>query len=140
MKRLKTNKWMTFSLMICGICLLSSGSTGYEDIDECTSDPCPDGYECLNLPNGYMCIDPQTGDGFKYVAHYEKTTHDCKVQTTIGADGYVTILGKRFYVGGEVGSDYTHTFFDVDVRCSMVGNELCSPVTCADFWNNLDNI
>ena len=70
MKRLKVNKWMTYSLMICVICLLNSGAAGYEDVNECLIDPCPKGYECLNIEGGYICRDPVTGDATVYKVSY----------------------------------------------------------------------
>lgn len=73
---------------------------------------------------------------------YNSESSDCTISTTIDADGYVTILGKKFKVGEAGGnSEFTKTWGNAATKCFYGGKEVsCTTKTCADFYLQLGSI
>ena len=59
---------------------------------------------------------------------------DCSFSAAIDADGYVTILGIRKFVGLNAKGVYKKTFYGIRRDCELNGTFLCKPHTCAKFW------
>ncbi len=70
-------------------------------------------------------------------AIYDKVKSNCTKTFTIDSDGYVTVLGKRIYVGVGVSSSYTVTHSDAQIDC-LAGSSYytCTERTCEEYWNS----
>lgn len=73
---------------------------------------------------------------------YNSEPGHCTISTTIDADGYVTILGKKFKVGEAYGGgEFTKTWEKAETKCFYGGNEVsCTTQTCADFYYKMESI
>lgn len=117
----------------------SSGTAGYEDVNECLIDPCPEGYECLNIEGGYICRNPVTGEATIHQVFYDLEKHSCRYTGNVDVNGYVTLWGKRIYVGAGTSGDWECVYEDAQIDCKLGGEYLCNPVTCKDFWMDMAN-
>jgi hypothetical protein len=69
-----------------------------------------------------------------------KEKNTCSFSGKVDANGYVTFLGIRKFVGGTAGADYHVSYTDAQIDCLINGNySSCSDVTCADFWGRMAN-
>ena len=91
----------------------------------------------MNIPNGYLCQNPETGE-MMGEGGYTPHKNPCTYSGKIDAKGYVTILGKKIYVGISTETTWTKTYKDAQVDCEMGGKFLCKLITCKDFWEALN--
>lgn len=63
---------------------------------------------------------------------------DCFYIGEVDSKGYVTLWGKKVYVGISAEVKWKKTYNDAQIDCQMGGDYLCKPVTCEDFWKALN--
>lgn len=145
MKALINRLLASVMLLLVVVCLTASSTPGYDDngldIDECQiPGSCPFEYTCINTPGGYYCISPDgevIEGGSSSEKGYTIVTNDCSYKGTVDADGCVTVLGIRKFVGLGAGAIYRKTYTNVATNCKLNGNFLCTPYSCAQFWKSL---
>lgn len=126
-------------LSISSLFLFSASSSDYgDDVDECQSDPCPSGYICLNIPGGFICQNPETGEMTVMKGGYIVHKNPCTYHSKIDAEGYITVFGKKLFVGISTTMEWEETYDDAQIDCEMGGTYLCKTVTCKDFWEALN--
>ncbi|MDE6452351.1 MAG: calcium-binding EGF-like domain-containing protein [Odoribacter sp.] len=139
MKKHDLKKLSITLLSISSLFLFSASTTEYdEDVNECLQAPCPEGYICMNIPNGFICQNPETGEMTVIQTAYKIHKNPCIYTGEIDAKGYVTIWGKKIYVGISTETIWSKRYEDAQVDCEMGGKFLCKPVTCKDFWETLN--
>ena len=86
-----------------------------------------------------ICRDPVTGEATIHQTFYTLEKHSCKYSGNVDSDGYVTLWGKRVYVGVGASGIWEYKYEDAQIDCKRGGEYLCNPVTCKDFWASMAN-
>ena len=60
---------------------------------------------------------------------------DCSVSGIVDAEGYITVMGRKFKAAGiSVGGTYEKTWTDASRDCSSGGNSICNTFSCGQFY------